>query len=92
MKKFQKIFFKWKSFFNEEKHYFIQSSLACILLLVLTPFFPLPDGSWGLAIPAVGMLFFGLRAAEEKSKRAWYDFSCVVVWVLEIVILIWIKA
>lgn len=92
MKKVQKIFLKWRSFLNEEKPYFIQSTLACILLLVSTPFFPRSDGSWSLTVPAVVMLFFGLRAAEKKSKRAWYDFSCVVLWVLETVILIWIKA
>lgn len=35
------------------------------------------------------LIFFGLRAAEEKTRRTQYDFLCIVIWLLEILILNW---
>ena len=87
MEQIKQYYLKWRSFLNTDKSHLVQSSLALILLLILTPFFPSLDGTWSFAFPVVGLIFFGLRAAEEKTRRTQYDFLCIVIWLLEILIL-----
>ncbi len=88
MEQNQTVLSKMAIFLNTDKSHLVQSSLALIL----------PDSNpilslfrWNLefCVPRCGTNIFGLRAAEEKTRRTQYDFLCIVIWLLEILILNW---
>lgn len=84
-----KVFFqRWRTFLNTGRNYYIQSTVFLVLLLALTPILARSARGVDVALPAVGLVILGLRAAEERSRRAVYDLVCVAIWLAESLILL----
>lgn len=78
MEQIKQYYLKWRSFLNTDKSHLVQSSLALILLLILTPFFPSLDGTWSFAFPRCGTnIFWAPRGrGENETDTVWFSLHC----------------